>query len=97
MSPADDGEYVVHTYDESGQIVALPKEAAAVVAAHVPPPAPVAPDYGDEAPTDFERQAAAVVASLREYLALSSPTGAQTVAALKVLIRVVLALLRRTL
>lgn len=97
MSPADDGEYVVHTYDESGQIVPLPPEAAAIVAAHVPPPAPTKPDYGADAPPDYAAKLASAVTNLRAYLGASSPTVAQTVAALKAVIRLVLYLARRSL
>lgn len=87
----------VHTYTARGEVVDLPTTARAVVDAHQPPDAPTPPDYGNDAPADFDRQAAAAVANLRAYLALTSPTGAQTIAALKLVIRVVLFLARRAL
>lgn len=57
---------------------------------------PDEPDYGEDA-EDLEAKAADAVQALRSYLALGSPTGAQTVAALKLTIRVVLYLVRRSL
>jgi hypothetical protein len=79
-----------HTYDDRGRRRELPPEAAAVLAAHVPPPAP---DYGDDdAPQD---QLAEAVAKLRAYLGLPAPTAAQTMGALKLLIRVVLFVVKR--
>ena len=95
-SPTDDGELEVFTYSEGGEIVPLPPEAAAIVAAHVPPPGPTKPDYGDDAPGDYPSRAADAVTSLRAYLGASSPTVAQTVAALKAVIRLVLYLARRS-
>lgn len=57
---------------------------------------PDEPDYGSDV-EDLEAKAADAVQALRAYLALSSPTGAQAVAALKLTIRVVLYLVRRSL
>jgi hypothetical protein len=70
----------------------------AVVMAHTNP-APVVPapvDYGTD-PADMTDRPAiiAAVQTLRGYLGLASPTGAQTVGALKLLIRLTLALLKR--
>ncbi len=58
-----------------------------------PPPVLPSPNYGaDTIPLD---QALTAVSNLRAYLALDTPTNAQTLAALKLTIRVVLHLLRR--
>lgn len=86
----------LHTYDRDGGLLDLPPEAQAVVDAHVPPPEFVAPDYGDEplAAVEGDRLAQAVQ-QLRTYLGTTSPTQAQTVAAVKLTIRVVLVLARR--
>lgn len=83
----------LHTYDANGAAQDLPAGAATVVAAHVPP-API--DFGSDASSD--RQAVVdAVASLRQYLGAASPNQAQTIAALKLLIRVVLFVLKRSL
>lgn len=66
---------------------------ATVVTAHVPAPPPPLPDYADEETT--RAQLVSAVDNLRSYLALSSPTNAQTISAFKLLIRVVLFLCRR--
>jgi hypothetical protein len=60
------------------------------------PTPPPTPDFGDEIPPNYEEQLASAVTNLRAYLGLSSPTAGQTVAALKLLIRVVLFLVHRT-
>lgn len=73
----------------------LPDGAAPVVAAHTPAPAVAAPDYGEDAPADYERQLAGAVTSLRAYLSLPAPAPVQTVGTVKLLIRVVLFLSRR--
>lgn len=90
-----DGDGIeLHTYDETGASIDLPPEAAAVVSAHVPPPPPPVPDYGaDDTKVD---KIAEGVTQLRAYLALPSPTAAQTVGALKLTIRGLLFLMRRT-
>lgn len=69
---------------------------------HTPAPAdpvPVPPeplDVGAEAADTTDRTALqAAIGNLRQYVNASSPTGAQTVAALKLTIRLVLALARR--
>jgi hypothetical protein len=65
-----------------------------------PPPArPFVPDFGGDADDDptFRSKAQQAVNDLRAYLALASPTAAQSATALKLLIRVVLFLLRRML
>lgn len=70
---------------------------AAVVAAHDPTPdvPPPLPQYGgDDVPLD---QIAAGVTQLRAYLALPSPSAAQSAAALKLVIRALLFVLRRLL
>jgi hypothetical protein len=89
----------LHTYDEDGAVIDVPPAAAAIIAAHVPPPEPQRPDFGADVPTDgaYLAQASAAVGLLRDYLALQAPTGPQTVAALKVAIRALLWLLRRQL
>lgn len=84
-------------YDTTGQPIAWSAESQAIVEAHTPPPPPIPPNYGDDAPDDYPSRAADAVTSLRAYLGASSPTGAQTVGALKVLIRLVLFLARRAL
>lgn len=84
-------------YDADGQPIAWSADAIAGLEAHTPPPPPIPPDYGGDAPDDYPSRAADAVTRLRAYLGASSPTGAQTVAALKVLIRLVLYLARRSL
>lgn len=81
-----------------------PAVAAAIAAGQVlpadpPPPRPFVPDFGGEADDDatFRGKSQAAVNDLRAYLALSSPTATQSAAALKLLIRVVLFLVRRAL
>lgn len=56
---------------------------------------PAASDYGDDVPNDQERKMAEGVRSLRTYLQVASPNGAQTAAALKILIRIILFMLKR--
>jgi hypothetical protein len=87
------------TYTPEGDPIDLPPAAAAIIAAHVPPPEPQRPDFGPDVPTDgaYLAQASAAVGLLRDYLAAPTPTAAQTVAALKVAIRALLWLLRRQL
>lgn len=81
------------TYTVQGAITEPPAGAQAVVDAHVPTPPPGLPDYGtDDTPRD---QLADTVTQLRQYLAVASPTNAQTIAAFKLLVRVVLYILRR--
>ena len=96
-----DGTYFIRLAEDIDQ-----RQVAAVIAAHDPTPdatptppdaTPTPPDFGDDAPDDYRARAADAVVSLRAYLRASSPTGAQTVAALKVLIRLVLFLARRSL
>jgi hypothetical protein len=57
---------------------------------------PDPPDYGNDA-ADLEAQAAQAITMLRNYLALQAPTNAQTLAALRLTIRVVLAMAKRML
>jgi hypothetical protein len=83
----------LHTYAANGAFADLPAAAAAVLAAHTPPPIPAAPDFGnDAAPTD---QVADAVTQLRAYLGVANPTAAQSAAALKLVIRGLLFILRR--
>lgn len=71
---------------------------AAVVQAHTNPPPPPPVDYGNDVEDTTNRvQFQAAIDNLRAYRALSSPTAAQTVAALKLLIGLVLAMARRML
>lgn len=76
-----------------------PAPVAAVVAAHTNPPPPdtTPPDFGGDA-ADLTNYPAlrTSVQNLRDYVAVASPTAAQSAGALKLLIRVVLAMLRRT-
>ena len=69
----------LHTYTANGEIVDVPAGAAAVIAAHIPPPLPDVPDYGADGLTDAEiaALAAQAVASLRAYRANASPSAAQ--------------------
>lgn len=85
----------LHTYDASGAEADVPAGAAAVIAAHVPPAIPDTPDFGSDvpAPTDI----ATLVQQGRAYLALASPTTAQTTAAVKGLVKLALFLVRRAL
>lgn len=93
----------VFTFDDGdpiANIIPLPPEAQQILDLHVPPDPPAYADFGtDEPEPDFHRQAPQVVQNLREYLALGTngkpaPTPAQTVAVIKIIIRVVLALIR---
>lgn len=87
----------LHTYDAQGVPVDLPPAAQAVVDAHVPPAVFVVPDYDDNDDADrVGGQLAQAVGNLRQYLTLASPTQAQTTAAVKLTIRLVLLLARRT-
>ncbi len=63
----------------------------------LPPPPPPVPDYGGDVDTEqvFWEQAQTAVQNLRAYIALSSPTAAQTVAVVKLLCRIVLFFIRR--
>jgi hypothetical protein len=72
---------------------------AKVVADHVPRPAGPAPDYGNDLQTAAELAAGAaqMVAELRGYVRAAVPTGAQTVAVVRLLCRVVLYLVARQL
>lgn len=61
-------------------------------------PEPIRPpriDLGGDVPPDQDAQLSAQAATLRDYVALASPTATQTVAALKLLIRIVLWSLKR--
>jgi len=60
------------------------------------PPPPPPPDYGDDIPSDFDSKLSETVANIRAYLSLPAPTNAQTIAVIKLLCRVVLWQLRRS-
>jgi hypothetical protein len=60
-----------------------------------PPPPPPTPDYGADVPDDYQTQLANAVNQLRQYLGVASPSQAQSTAALKLLIRVVLFIAKR--
>jgi hypothetical protein len=68
------------------------------------PPDPVATDpdalpsidYGAAIPAGFTGQVQAGVAALNDYLALGAPTAAQSAAALKITVRLLLFAIRRT-
>jgi hypothetical protein len=85
------------TYDATGALIDLPPLASAVIDAHVEPTDPPVPVFGSDTPTDREylQQAANVVSDLRAYLALPSPTNAQTITAFRLVVRVVLYLIRQ--
>lgn len=85
----------LHTYDDAGAPTDVPAGAGAVVAAHAVPAAPDAPDFGGDLPADFDRQLAAAVATLRQYLGVATPSAGQSAAALKLVIRVLFLLVRR--
>ena len=70
----------------------------AVIAAHdpTPTPTPPAPNFGEDIPSDFDSKLAETVANLRAYLALPTPTNAQTLAVVKLICRIVLWQIRRT-
>jgi hypothetical protein len=85
---------ILHTYTPTGAAVDVPPAAQAVLDAHVPPPIPPVPDYGADLPSDYIQQIANAVQMLRQYLALASPTLAQSITAVKLLIRLVFFLLR---
>lgn len=56
-----------------------------------PEPAPPKPDYGTDVPDDYLfQQHVQAITNLRQYLQVATPTAAQSTAALKTLIRVVL-------
>lgn len=79
--------------DANGARAEIPVAAQPLVLAHVPP-APV--DFGTEAVDGADRPALQqAVTNLRQYVGTSSPTAAQTTAALKLTIRLMLALARR--
>lgn len=79
--------------DAQGALTDLPPAAQAVVNAYAPP---TSIDYGSDLQTDDEMAASAdtAIQNLRAYLALATPTAAQSGAALKVVIRAVLFLIR---
>lgn len=87
----------LHTYDAAGAAAELPAGAAAVVAAHVPPPLPTSPNYGADLMTDeqAQAQAATLVQNLRQYIGLASPTLAQTNQATQALSKIAIYLIRQ--
>src|SRR5688572_3129557 len=77
----NDDAGVVHTYMENGEPAELPAAAIPIVDAHIAPPPPPIPVYGsDDTPND---KVAEAVQQLRQYIGLSSPSAAQTTAAVK--------------
>lgn len=70
----------------------------AVIDAHTNPPPPdrTPPDFGTDA-ADLSNYPTlrAAVGNLRQYVGLANPTAAQSAAALKLVVQVVLAMLRR--
>lgn len=94
-NPATDFE--VFTYTAAGAETELPAGAPAVIADHTPAAPPPAPDFGADLPADYPYQIADGVTQLRQYLALPSPTAAQSTTALKLVIRGLFFLLRRAL
>lgn len=97
MAPVEGGEYEVFTYSVDGQIIALPKEAEAVIRTHTPPPPPEKVDIGEDVATDQGDRMADAATALTTYLRSATPTGAQSAAALKILIQVVLYILKHRL
>lgn len=91
------GQTDLHTYDAGGVIIDVPASTSAVVTAHV---APVisSPDWGTDlqTPDEFAEQAASAVASLRAFIAAPTPTNAQVIAAVKLLCRITLFYIRRS-
>lgn len=85
----------LHTYTPDGVPVDLPPAARAVLDAHVPPGTPASPTFGGDEIQNTTSQLADAVVTLRDYLALPSPTNAQTIGAFKLLVRVVLFVLKR--
>lgn len=83
------------TVDASGAFAELPAGAPAVIDAHVPPPAPLVPNIGSDAATFGSQPLVDGVTLLRAYLGLAAPTAGQTLGAVKLLIRIVLALVKR--
>lgn len=83
----------LQTSDDEGAPMELSPAAQAFVLGWSPPEPPEPPDFGEEAQPDD--QLADAVAQLRAYLALASPTAAQSTAALKLAIRGLFLLLRR--
>jgi hypothetical protein len=85
----------IFTYDAAGDPVPLPPAAAAILAAHVAPPVPAKPNYGND-PADLDRQAAQAATQLRAFIANATPTNAEVVAQAKLNARIILALMRRS-
>jgi hypothetical protein len=87
------------TWDADGHTVPdLPAAVTAVLAAHVVPPPPPQPDFGSEVPDNAAYLLADRVAQLRTFLDTpnASITPAMTIGAIKLTIRVVLWLVRRS-
>lgn len=98
------GGIIYLTNPDNGALVPLDDAASigvdvaalqAVIAAHVPIPPPEKIDLGADVADDQGDRMAEAVTTLRAYLNAASPTAAQSAAALKLLIRVVLFLLKR--
>lgn len=84
-------------YDATGQPMAWPPEAVTVLEAHTPPPPPEKIYLGTDVTDDQGYRMADAATTLRTYLNDPSPTAARDRAALKVLIRVVLFVLKHRL
>lgn len=89
--------YDLIAYDADGQPIAWPPEAVTVLEAHTPPPPPEKIDLGTDVTDDQGDRMADAATTLRTYLNDPSPTAARDRAALKVLIRVVLFVLKHRL
>lgn len=83
----------LHTYTAQGAVADVPAAAAAVVTAHVPPDI-TPPDYGSDAPGLDVGTVRTWVQNTRTYLALGTPTAAQTTAQVQRNARAILALVR---
>lgn len=90
------GQQIILDTTTTGEWVELPPGSQAVIDAHDGTP-PLTPDFGTDLPEDYADQLAPVVNQLRAYLALAAPTQAQSTAALKLMVRGTLFLLRRQL
>ena len=90
-----DGEWDIHDQNIlDGSPLELSELGQQIIRDHVAPEYPD-PDFGeDEPPENFREQAAQVVQQFRAYLGLAAPTNAQSIAAIKLLIRVQLFIIR---
>jgi len=95
LTKPDNSEVTLHADDLLDQSVL--DALTAVVNAHdgTPNPVPDSPDFGTDVPDNFQFQLANAVSNLRQYLTIPTPTAAQSAAALKTTIRVLLYLVRK--